>query len=44
MKIYFAVTGSQEPVYLPENDTMLKREVNMTPKLREAFPPKARTY
>ncbi|WP_340681087.1 succinate dehydrogenase flavoprotein subunit [Paraglaciecola sp.] len=31
-------------VYLPENDTMLKREVNMTPKLREAFPPKARTY
>ncbi|MDP5031981.1 MAG: succinate dehydrogenase flavoprotein subunit [Paraglaciecola sp.] len=31
-------------VYLPENDTMLKRDVNMTPKLREAFPPKARTY
>jgi succinate dehydrogenase / fumarate reductase, flavoprotein subunit len=31
-------------VYLPENDTMLKREVNMTPKLRDAFPPKARTY
>jgi succinate dehydrogenase / fumarate reductase flavoprotein subunit len=31
-------------VYLPENDTMLKREVNMSPKLREAFPPKARTY
>jgi succinate dehydrogenase / fumarate reductase flavoprotein subunit len=31
-------------VYLPENDVMLKREVNMSPKLREAFPPKARTY
>jgi succinate dehydrogenase / fumarate reductase flavoprotein subunit len=31
-------------VYLPENDTMLKREVNMSPNLREAFPPKARTY
>ena len=31
-------------VYLPENSKMLKREVNMTPKLREAFPPKARTY
>jgi succinate dehydrogenase / fumarate reductase flavoprotein subunit len=31
-------------VYLPENDKMLKRAVNMTPKLREAFPPKARTY
>jgi succinate dehydrogenase / fumarate reductase flavoprotein subunit len=31
-------------VYLPETKSMLKREVNMTPKLREAFPPKARTY
>ena len=31
-------------VYLPESDTMLKRDVNMTPKLRQAFPPKARTY
>lgn len=31
-------------VYLPESDTMCKREVNMTPQLREAFPPKARTY
>ncbi|WP_133470465.1 succinate dehydrogenase flavoprotein subunit [Paraglaciecola marina] len=31
-------------VFLPENDAMLKREVNMSPKLREAFPPKARTY
>lgn len=31
-------------IYLPEGDKMLKRDVNMTPKLREAFPPKARTY
>jgi succinate dehydrogenase / fumarate reductase flavoprotein subunit len=31
-------------VYLPKGDVMLKREVNMSPKLREAFPPKARTY
>ena len=31
-------------VYLPETDSMIKRQVNMTPKLREAFPPKARTY
>jgi succinate dehydrogenase / fumarate reductase flavoprotein subunit len=31
-------------VYLPKTDSMLKRDVNMTPKLREAFPPKARTY
>lgn len=31
-------------VYLPESESMLKRDVNMTPKLREAFPPKARTY
>ncbi|MDG1122393.1 MAG: succinate dehydrogenase flavoprotein subunit [Glaciecola sp.] len=31
-------------VYLPESESMLKRDVNMTPVLREAFPPKARTY
>lgn len=31
-------------VYRPEKEDMLKREVNMQPKLREAFPPKARTY
>lgn len=31
-------------VYLPESESMLKRDVNMTPNLREAFPPKARTY
>lgn len=31
-------------IYLPETESMLKRDVNMTPKLREAFPPKARTY
>jgi succinate dehydrogenase / fumarate reductase flavoprotein subunit len=31
-------------VYLPESKSMIKREVNMSPKLREAFPPKARTY
>jgi succinate dehydrogenase / fumarate reductase flavoprotein subunit len=31
-------------VYLPETKSMVKRDVNMTPKLREAFPPKARTY
>ena len=31
-------------VYLPETKSMVKRQVNMTPKLREAFPPKARTY
>ena len=31
-------------VYLPESESMLMRDVNMTPKLREAFPPKARTY
>ncbi|MFT5840983.1 MAG: succinate dehydrogenase / fumarate reductase flavoprotein subunit, partial [Flavobacteriales bacterium] len=29
-------------VYLPETKSMVKRDVNMTPKLREAFPPKAR--
>jgi succinate dehydrogenase / fumarate reductase flavoprotein subunit len=31
-------------IYLPESESMLKRDVNMTPNLREAFPPKARTY
>lgn len=31
-------------VYRPESNSMIKRDVNMTPKLREAFPPKARTY
>ncbi|GGD74366.1 succinate dehydrogenase flavoprotein subunit [Lacimicrobium alkaliphilum] len=31
-------------VYRPESESMLKRQVNMSPKLREAFPPKARTY
>ncbi|MCC5880164.1 MAG: succinate dehydrogenase flavoprotein subunit [Idiomarina sp.] len=31
-------------VYRPESDSMVKREVNMSPKTREAFPPKARTY
>ncbi len=31
-------------VYRPQDDSMVKREVNMEPKLREAFPPKARSY
>jgi succinate dehydrogenase / fumarate reductase flavoprotein subunit len=31
-------------VYRPQDEMMLKRDVNMSPKLREAFPPKARTY
>lgn len=31
-------------IYLPETESMTKREVNMKPKHREAFPPKARTY
>ena len=31
-------------VYRPADESMVKREVNMQPKLREAFPPKARTY
>jgi succinate dehydrogenase / fumarate reductase flavoprotein subunit len=31
-------------IYNPETEAMSKRSVNMTPKLREAFPPKARTY
>ncbi|MGX5913835.1 succinate dehydrogenase flavoprotein subunit [Aliidiomarina sp. Khilg15.8] len=31
-------------VYRPEDESMATREVNMAPKSREAFPPKARTY
>lgn len=31
-------------VYSPDTESMFKREVNMEPKLRPAFPPKARTY
>jgi succinate dehydrogenase / fumarate reductase flavoprotein subunit len=31
-------------VYRPQDNSMQKREVNMSPVLREAFPPKARTY
>jgi len=31
-------------VYNPKDDSMIKREVNMAPRYREAFPPKARTY
>ncbi|WP_017445578.1 succinate dehydrogenase flavoprotein subunit [Gayadomonas joobiniege] len=31
-------------IYQPESESMARREVNMQPKLREAFPPKVRTY
>jgi succinate dehydrogenase / fumarate reductase, flavoprotein subunit len=31
-------------VYRPQDESMQKREVNMSPVLREAFPPKTRTY
>jgi succinate dehydrogenase / fumarate reductase flavoprotein subunit len=31
-------------IFNPVTDEMSKREVNYAPKLREAFPPKARTY
>ena len=31
-------------IYLPQNQTVAKREVNFTPKTREAFEPKVRTY
>ncbi len=31
-------------LYNPESESMAKRAVNMSPKTREAFPPKARTY
>ncbi|MDG6692667.1 hypothetical protein QCE80_14245, partial [Staphylococcus aureus] len=31
-------------LYLPQTESMTRREVNMQPKLRPAFPPKVRTY
>lgn len=31
-------------VYRPADESVVKRSVNLEPKLREAFPPKARTY
>ena len=31
-------------IYDPNTEKMLKRDVNMTPKLREAFPPNVRSY
>ncbi|CAK9884467.1 MAG: Succinate dehydrogenase flavoprotein subunit [Candidatus Erwinia impunctatus] len=31
-------------LYLPESESMVRRAVNMEPRLRAAFPPKARTY
>lgn len=31
-------------IYRPQAEQMQKRDVNMAPKLREAFPPKVRTY
>ena len=31
-------------VYRPADESMVKRDVNMSPKLREAFPPKVRSY
>ena len=31
-------------IYSPETEAMTKRKVNMEPKFREAFPPKARNY
>jgi len=31
-------------IYDPNTEKMLKRDVNMAPKLREAFPPKVRSY
>ncbi|CAM3843879.1 succinate dehydrogenase flavoprotein subunit [Rheinheimera salexigens] len=31
-------------VFTPDTESMFKREVNLEPKFREAFPPKARTY
>jgi len=31
-------------VYTPDTESMFKRKVNMDPKFRPAFPPKARTY
>ena len=31
-------------IYLPQTQTVAKRDVNFTPKTREAFEPKVRTY
>ena len=31
-------------IYLPQNQSVAKRDVNFTPKTREAFEPKVRTY
>ena len=31
-------------LYSPETESMTRRAVNMSPKTREAFPPKVRTY
>ncbi len=31
-------------VYSPDTESMIKRKVNMEPKFRDAFPPKARNY
>ena len=31
-------------VYTPDTESMFKRKVNLEPKFRESFPPKARTY
>ncbi|WP_423186574.1 succinate dehydrogenase flavoprotein subunit [Alishewanella sp. d11] len=31
-------------VYTPDTESMFKRKVNLEPKFRDAFPPKARTY
>lgn len=31
-------------IYHPDTESMSKRDVNFSPKTREAFPPKARTY
>lgn len=31
-------------IYLPKNENMIRRKVNMQPKLRLAFPPKIRSY
>ena len=31
-------------LYLPQSESMTRREVNMQPKLRPAFPPKVRSY
>ncbi len=31
-------------IYRPEDESMTRREVNMKPNLREAFPPKVRSY